>query len=248
MRAIVIPVAGVAVAILLAACGDGGGATPTPSASVAGPSASPSINPADFTARVDNPLFPLTSRTTMVYEGEEVDPDTGETLTTRVEATVLPRTDTVGGVAVTVVKADDFTNGELLESTLDYYAQHVKGAVYYLGERVDEYDGGEVVGHTGQWLAGEGDNQAGIFMPAGPRVGDEFEQEKAPGVAEDRTKIVAVAQTVTVPAGTFEGCVKTEDYNPLDDATEFKYYWPSGPDQLLTFGADWEPQINTDGH
>ena len=31
---------------------------------------------------------------------------------------------------------------------------------------------------------------------------------------------------VTVPAGTFEDCIKTKDENPLDGATENKFYCP----------------------
>ncbi len=194
-------------------------------ASTATPS-SATINPSDFSATVDNTFFPLTSTQTMVYEGEETDPDTGEKLTVRVESTVQGETDTVDGVEVTVVKEDDYEDGELVESTLDYYAQHSDGTVYYMGERVDDYENGEVVDHHGQWLAGEGSNQGGEFMPADPQVGDEFEQEKAPGIAEDQSKIVAVDETVTVPAGAFTGCIKTEDYDPIGDVTEFKYYCP----------------------
>ena len=202
---------------LLAACGDGDGKqTPTPT-----------LNPADFQAGVDNPFFPLSSLGLTVFEGEEPDPDTGETLQVRIEAKVLPDTDIVAGIEVTVVEDKAFENGELVESTLDYYAQHKDGTVYYLGERVDDYENGKVVGHAGRWLAGEGDNQPGIFMPAEPKLGDEFEQERAPGIAEDRSKVIAVDQTVTTRAGTFSGCIKTEDFNPLDNLTEFKYYCPN---------------------
>ena len=59
-----------------------------------------------------------------------------------------------------------------------------------------------------------------------PEVGQEFEQERAPGVAEDRSEVIAVDQEVTTPAGTFSGCVKTEDFAPLDNVTELKYYCP----------------------
>jgi hypothetical protein len=127
---------------------------------------------------------------------------------------------------VLVLEEKDYENGELVESTLDYFAQHKDGSVWYFGERVDEYEHGQVVGHEGQWLAGEGDNQPGVYMPAEPKVGDEFAQEQAPGVAEDQSKVVATDQTVTVPAGTFSGCLKTEDFSPLDGATEHKYYCP----------------------
>jgi hypothetical protein len=203
-------------AALAAACGEENGEEPPVA----------SVDPADFQAEVDNPFFPLGAGGTLVYEGEEVDPETGETIEIRIESTVLLETDIVAGIEVTVVEVKDFEDGELVESTLDYYAQHKDGTVYYLGELVDEYEDGEVVGHGGQWLAGEGDNQPGVFMPAEVEVGVEFEQERAPGLAEDRSKVVAVEQTVTTSAGTFSDCIKTEDYDPLGDVTEFKYYCP----------------------
>ena len=65
-----------------------------------------------------------------------------------------------------------------------------------------------------------------MFMPAEPKVGDVFEQEQAPGVAEDRSTVVAVELEVKTPVGTFSDCIKTRDFAPLDDVTEFKYYCP----------------------
>lgn len=201
---------------LLVACGDdsenGSGET------------SSAIDPADFRATIDNPWYPLSSLGPRVYEGEEPDPDTGETVETRLESTVLSETDVVAGVEVVVLEEKNYEDGELVERTLDYFAQHKDGSVYYFGERVDDYEGGQIVGHGGAWLAGEGDNQPGVFMPAQPAVGAEFEQEKAPGIAEDRTKVIAADQTVTTAAGTFSDCIKTEDFSPLDNVTEHKYY------------------------
>src|SRR5438094_208200 len=83
------------------------------------------------------------------------------------------------------------------------------GWVNYLGERLNEYSNGQVVGDGGQWLAGEGQNQPGVFMPADPKVGDQFEQERAPGIAEDTSKVIVVGETVDVPAETASGCIKT---------------------------------------
>lgn len=179
-----------------------------------------------FQAKIDNPLFPLSSLGPKVFEGQEQDPETGKLIETRLESTVLPRTDVVAGVEVTVLEEKDYGNGKLVERTLDYFAQHQDGTVYYFGERVDEYEGGKVVGHGGQWLAGEGGNQPGVFMPAHPTVGQVFEQEKAPGIAEDRSKVISTNESVTTPAGSFTGCLKTEDFSPLDNVTELKYYCP----------------------
>lgn len=193
-------------------------------ASGAAPAAA--IDPADFSKTVDNPLFPISTFKTVSYMGEETDPDTGDTIETRVKFTVLQDAKTVAGVAVIVVRDDAFEDGELVESTLDYFAQHKDGSVYYFGEAVDNYVDGKLENHKGTWLAGEGENQPGIFMPANPRVGMVFEQERAPGIAEDRSTVLAVNETVTVPAGTFNGCIKTEDENPLDGLVENKWYCP----------------------
>jgi hypothetical protein len=208
---------------LLGACGDGDEGTGGAAAESPGRTQSPAataVDPADFQAMVDNRFFPLVPGTKLVYEGSEGDAEI------RVEATVLDETEEVAGIGVTVVEVKDFEDGELVESTRDFYAQHKDGTVYYMGERVDDYEGGQIVGHGGQWLAGEGDNQAGIFMPAEPKVGDEFEQERAPGIAEDQSKVIAVDQSIESPAGSFTGCLKTEDLDPLSSNIETKTYCP----------------------
>jgi hypothetical protein len=186
-----------------------------------------SFDPADFTTTIDNPLFPLSSFSEMVYEGEETDPETNETIEVRVVMTVQDETKTVAGVEVLVVKDEAFEDGELVESTLDYFAQHADGSVYYFGEDVNNYEDGELKDHEGSWLVG-GENQPGVIMPPSPAVGDVFQQEKAPGVAEDEMTVLSVTEDVAVEAGSFTDCVKTEDVNPLDQNghVEFKYYCP----------------------
>ena len=83
-------VAAVAIAAL-SACGDDDEAATDPTGATHHyDRASSRINPGDFTNVIDNPLFPISAFASQVYEGEETDPDTGETITTRVEITVLP--------------------------------------------------------------------------------------------------------------------------------------------------------------
>jgi hypothetical protein len=190
-------------------------------ASAESPAASEAV---EFRPQVDHPLVPLASVGLTVLEGSERDPKSGETVRLRVESRVLGRTEVVAGTRVAVVEVKDFEEGRLVEQTLDYYAQRGDGSVWYLGERVDDYEDGKLVGHEGQWLAGRDGARPGLFMPAEPKLGDAFEQERAPGVAEDRSTVVAVDVEVTTDAGTFSGCIKTEDFAPLDDVTEFKYY------------------------
>jgi hypothetical protein len=180
--------------------------------------AGPALDSSQFSATVDNALFPLSTIRATLFEGTE------EGAEIRSESRVLERTGQVAGVPVTVVDVREHEDGALVEHTRDYYAQHADGGVRYMGEAVDDIEDGKIVGHEGQWLAGKGNAKPGVFMPADPKVGDAFEQERAPGVAEDRSEVVAVGLNVTTPAGRFDDCIKTKDFAPLDNNTEFKYY------------------------
>ncbi len=218
MSRMILITVGALFAAVATACSGGGDAT--------GPLAT--LNPADFHARIDNPLFPLSGLGPKVFEGEERDPETGDVLKTRLESTVLDKTEVVAGVDVTVLEEKAYQNGELIEVALDYFAQHRDGSVYYFGERVDNYEDGKIANHDGQWLSGDGDNLPGIIMAAQPVAGQVLEQEHAPGIAEDKSQMVALDQAVTTPAGAFHGCLKTDDYSNLDDPVvhEFKYFCP----------------------
>lgn len=181
---------------------------------------------ADLSAAVDHPLVPLASVPSKIFTGEEIDEETGEKIALRIEETVLTQSELVAGVPVTVVKVDDYHDGEFVKTTEDYFAQAPDGTVYYLGERVDEFEDGQVVGHEGAWLTEPNGNPPGVFMPASPTVGETFYQEQIPGVAEAQAEVIAVNQTVTSASGTFTGCVQTEDRDLLDGEIEQKYYCP----------------------
>lgn len=184
------------------------------------------VDVSELSPVVDNPYVPFASVKRAVYEGTEFDPETKETVKVRMECTVRDKPETIAGVKVTVVEVSDFDAGELVERTWDYYAQHRSGVVHYIGERVDDYEDGKITGHGGQWLAGENRARVGTVMPSAPKVGDVFEQERAPGVAEDRSKVLATGLTVTVPAGTFKDCIETEDFDPIGKTTQRKVYCP----------------------
>ena len=205
--------------LLLFACGgdsgSGGAASQEKKAGIG-------IDAAQLSPVVDNPYVNFASVRRAVYEGEEV--EDGQTVKVRIETVVRDAPATIAGVQVTVVEVSDFDDGELVEKTEDYYAQHESGVVYYLGERVDDYEDGKIVGHGGQWIAGENGGQVGLFMPVAPKVGDVFEQEQTPGVAMDRSTVLSTGNTVTVPAGTFTDCMEVEDYDPVGKTTQRKVY------------------------
>jgi hypothetical protein len=182
------------------------------------------FDPSRFSTRIDNPYVPFSLVRSSTLAGTERDSKTGETVDVRSDSRLLPRIARIAGVRVAVVDVKEYEDGELVEHTLDYYAQRDDGSVWYFGERVDEYEDGKIVGHEGQWYAGRGKAKPGLFMPARPRVGQTFEQERAPGVAEDRSTVVAVDLTTRTPAGRLRNCIKTRDVAPLDKSSQFKFY------------------------
>lgn len=203
---------------LLLACGNNSGSTrDTPRGDT-----DLGVVAAELSPVVDNPYVAFAEVKRAVLAGEEL--EGGETVQVRVEYVVRATPATVAGLQVTVVDVSDFEDGELVEKTEDYYAQDRAGVVYYIGEKVADYEDGKIVGHGGQWLAGEQGAQAGVFMPAAPKVGDVFAQERAPGVAEDRSSVLAAGLTVTVPAGTFTDCIEVEDFDPIGKAKQRKFY------------------------
>jgi len=182
--------------------------------------------PAGASPAVDNPYFPLEPGTSRRFEGDEVDSETGETVELRVRENVSPVTEEIAGVEATELKVQEYEDGQLTETTSDYHAQGADGTVYYLGEHVNMYEDGQLVSHEGTWITGEGANQAGEFMPAEPAVGQRFAQEQAPGVAQDISTVIASDLTMETPVGTFSGCIKTQNLDPLGQSIEHKYYCP----------------------
>jgi hypothetical protein len=135
----------------------------------------------------------------------------------------------IDGVECRVVEDREIKNGRLVELTRDYFAiDSVTNDVYYMGEDVDVYRNGKVVGHGGGWLSGIKGARFGLMLPSSPKVYQRFYQEQAPGVAMDRIEVLAVDERVTTPAGTFEKCVHVVETSPLEKRLkDHKVYCPA---------------------
>jgi hypothetical protein len=197
----------------------------------------PAIDPANFVDVIDNPYFPLTPGTTFTYESRSPD----GALLERVETTVTSDTKEILGVTCVVVEDKTYdANGNLIESTLDYFAQDVDGNVWYFGEDTRSFEDGHV-SKEGSWLAGKhvpgGDiAEPGIIMLASPDKGDigvTYQQENAPGIAQDEAKVVDLNEVVMLDVNddkvTYNQVIVTEDINPLEDPVpvENKFYAPN---------------------
>jgi hypothetical protein len=168
-----------------------------------------------------NKYFPLVPGTRFKYRSE-----TDEGVETEI-VTVTHRTKRIQGVVTRVVEDVVKVDGEVVEHTLDWYAMDREGNVWYFGEDSRTYENGKLVNTEGSWIAGEDGAEAGIIMKARPKVGDSYDEENAPDVAEDHATVLALDQKVRVPAGRYRGVLQTENTTPLEpDVLEHKYYAP----------------------
>ena len=205
-----------------------------------------------FTLTINNAYFPLPVGAEWVYIGKEQGENVGLRITV-LDATETFRFGAGGNVTTRVVRevewADTNANGaidageQLIEVSLNYFAQTQDGTVCYFGENVDIYEDGQIVSHEGAWRAdgrqGLPGIAPGIFMPAAPEPGMSFQQEVAPGVAEDQATIVRTG-TAKLPDGTRLITITVRDFNPLDGSRGTKVYAQGvgliedGPLRLLT--------------
>lgn len=177
--------------------------------------AATTINPADFVPVIDNPYFPLEPGTTFVTQSSEGSVDTFE---------VTRQTKVIDGVTCVVVADTTTIGGHWAEKTLDYFAQDKDGNVWYFGESTMAIDNGHV-SKEGSWLAGVDGAQPGIIMEASPHKGDTYSQENAPGVAEDMATVTGLNESVSVPYGTFDHVLQTDETTSLEPlALEHKLY------------------------
>ena len=173
---------------------------------------------------IDNHYDPLTENHRCVLRGKE------DGVHVRIVRTLLDRSKTfrINGddVRAAVIEDRGFEEGELTEVTLDYFAQDDGGTVWYLGEDVDNYKNGKVVGHGGAWLYGKDTDKMGVEMPAHPRVGTRWRHERVPGITHESDRAVAVFDKATVRGKTYHDVLKAREHTRPDDEVEFKLYAP----------------------
>jgi hypothetical protein len=186
----------------------------------AAPSAGARATDPGFSARVDNPWFPLKPGTRYVYRGiKDGEPS-------RDVVTVTHRTKTIQGAKCVVVEDRLYVRGRLHERTTDWYSQDRKGNVWYFGEATAELDRkGHVTSTEGTWQAGRDGAKAGIYMPAQPRVGQSGRQEYYRGHAEDHFQVVSLRAKASAPYITTKKALLTKEWTPLEPGViDHKYY------------------------
>ena len=144
--------------------------------------------------QITHPYLPLNSLQQAVFEGKEG----GKSVRVLLTRKPTKKTFVIDGktIAPLAIKDREFEDGKLKEVTLDYYAQDDAGTVYYLGEEVDNYKNGKVIGHEGAWEYGKGKAALGVMLPAHLQVGAKFQLENVPGVTREDDEVVSTSESL----------------------------------------------------
>ena len=202
------------------------------------------LDPADFSAKIDNRQSPMTVGSRWVYRVL----DYSDRSVKRDKIKVTNRTKMIAdGIKARVVSDIVRDHGKPSEVTRDWYAQDKCGNVWYFGEHTVEY----VHGHprdNGSWEAGVDGNMPGVALPATPKVGLSYREEYSKGVAEDQSRVLALDGQAKVPAGHFKPALMTEDFSPIEpNVSEIKYYAKGSGQAVLAVdvsdGSDMEQLV-----
>jgi hypothetical protein len=161
-------------AVALAGCAGIGQPAPYDSTGINGlviPTPTPDAS--DFVAGVDNPWLPLEPLATWRYDVAEAGREVGT-----IDAEVLGGTTEVAGLPATSLRLSTTIDGDTEEETR-FYAQDEDGNVWLVG-----------IDSSGlSWRAGQGGAEAGLAMPARPRLGDGWLTYAVPGLPQASTRI-----------------------------------------------------------
>ena len=124
--------------------------------------------------------------------------------------TVTGLTKVIDGVNTVVMWDRDYSDGELAESELAFFAQSEDGDVWLFGEYPEEFENGEFVGAPSTFISGIAKAQAGIAMQAAPRTGTPaYVQAYAPKVDFlDCGQVFKKHQNVCAPTACFEHLIE----------------------------------------
>ena len=179
------------------------------------------LDPANFSANITNPYWPMKPGTRWTYRGQEAGNPPEEIVIVVTGATKK----LANGITARVVRDTARDQGQIIEDTFDWYAQDKQGNVWYMGEQTAEFEEGKVVSRAGSWEAGKDGAMPGIMLPAQPKVGQKYRQEYKKGEAEDNGEVLATNHLVEAATGSYKGALVTMDTSTIEpDIVEYKFY------------------------
>lgn len=198
----------------------------------------------DNPTEINNKYFPLEPGRQYVYEGFTKE---GENqIPHSIVFNVTDLTKEVEGIRTVVAYILDYSDNELVEAEIAFYAQDNEGNVWFMGEYPEVYEYGQVV-EAPSWIPPFKGAKAGIVMKADPQLGrPSYAQGWGPAVGwNDRGRVVAKGEQICVPTGCYRDVLVTEEFSQTQpDAAQVKYYAPDIGNIKVTWkGGDSSKEV-----
>ena len=176
-----------------------------------------------------NDWLPLIPGSRSVYAGTTLDDDDNP-VPHRVLINVTDLVKVIEGVKCVVAWDLDYSNGELVEAELAFYAEDKEGNVWRMGEYPEEYDEEGNFDAAPCWIGGVKKAIPGISMKANPWADSpDYSQGWAPSVKfTDRGKVDEMGASTCVPMGCYENVLVIAETS-LEEVGIFQLkYWVQG--------------------
>jgi len=180
----------------------------------------------DNPTTINNKWLPMIPGTQYVFEG--FTEEAGRSIPHSIIFTVTDLTKEILDIQTVVAWIVDYSDGQLVEAEIAFYAQDNDGNVWFMGEYPEAYENGKMI-EAPAWIPGLKGAQAGIVMNAEPQLNlPSYAQGWGPAVNwTDRGRVVAMGEQFCVPVSCYEDVLVIEEFSQSEpDAFQVKYYAP----------------------
>jgi hypothetical protein len=169
-----------------------------------------------------NPWFPLLPGTQWVRQGTTLIGN--RVVPHEVITTVTDVIRVINGVPAVLSYDNSVGAGQVVQESIDYFAQDKAGSIWDLGAATEQYEAGRFVAVDEAWLAGVNGATAGILMPGHPRTAPAWVIAKPPGEKGDAAAFARIQPQECVPFGCYKNVLVIEEGKRNALNNEFKYY------------------------
>ena len=177
--------------------------------------------------RITNKWLPMKPGTRYVYDGTTVEDD-GKVVPHKIVLNITDLVKVIGDVPNLVSYDLDYSDNELVEAELAFFAQDDNGNVWHFGQYPEEYEDGKFK-RAPAWIHGYQGAHAGIMMKAEPKLGTpSYSQGYGPAVRwTDRGTTHKMGLEATVRHGTYKDVMVVRETSKDElavNAFQLKYY------------------------
>lgn len=206
--------------LLAAGCGSGAGASQGPHTFT-----ERAFDPKNFVdPRVGaNPWFPLKPGMQWLREGTTLVGN--RKVPNKVVVTITDAVRVINGVKTVLAYDHSVAAGEVVQESLDYFAQERDGTVWVLAGATEQFEAGRFVAVDEVWMAGVDGSKGGTLMPAKPSVQTPAWSIAQPhGEGGDAARVARMQAQECEPYRCFSDVLVIEEGKRTDLNNEYKYY------------------------